>query len=129
MDPETNRFVRKAPNQNTFRLVPTRENLTQLKDNGGNFITEDLSLDSDNNLVLLDLEAISKNELSKFNLRVGDIIVTPYRNRNTLTRRRSGVRVLDLTKTAGGTSLGQIMRHVSRGFCEWAFLSKMNNFR
>ena len=32
------------------------------------------------------------------------------------------MRVLDLTKTAGGTSLRQIMRHVSRGFCEWAFL-------
>ena len=31
------------------------------------FITEDLSLDSDNNLVLLDLEAISQSELSKFN--------------------------------------------------------------
>ena len=46
------------------------------------FITEDLSLDSDNNLVLLDLEAISQSELSKFNPRVGDVIVTPYRNRN-----------------------------------------------
>ena len=47
---------RKAPNQNAFRLVPTRENLTYLKDNWVHFITEDLSLDSDNNLVLLDLE-------------------------------------------------------------------------
>ena len=33
LGPETNGFVRKAPNQNAFRLVPTRENLTYLKDN------------------------------------------------------------------------------------------------
>ena len=44
----------------------------------------------------------------------------PIRLNNQLTRRWSGVRVLDLAKTAGGTSLWQIMRHVSRGFCEWA---------
>ena len=81
---ETNGFIRKAPNQNSFRLVerPTRENLTYLKDNWVHFITEDLSLDSDNNLVLLDPEAISQNELSKFNPQVGDGIVSPYRNRN-----------------------------------------------
>ena len=79
---ETNGFIRKAPNQNASRLVPIRENLTYLKDNWVHFITEDLSLDSDNNLVLLDLEAISQSELSKFNPRVGDVRVTPYRNRN-----------------------------------------------
>ena len=82
MDTETNEIIRKAPNQNAFRLVPTRENLTYLKDNWVHFITEDLSLDSDNNLVLLDLKAISQSELSKFNPRVEDVIVTPYRNRN-----------------------------------------------
>ena len=53
-----------------------------MKDNWLHFITEDLSLDSDNNLVLLDLEAISQSELSKSNPQVGDVIVTPYRNRN-----------------------------------------------
>ena len=31
---------------------------------------------------MLDLEASSQNELSKFNPRVGDEIVTTYRNRN-----------------------------------------------
>ena len=82
MGTETIGFIRKAPNQNASRLVPTRENLTYLKDNWVHFITEDLSLDSDNNLVLLDLEAISQSELSKFNPRVGDVIVIPYRNRN-----------------------------------------------
>ena len=34
------------------------------------------------------------------------------------------MRVLDLVKTAGGTSLSQIVRHVSRGFSEWAFRSE-----
>ena len=45
-----------------------------------------------------------------------------------LTRRWSGVRVLDLAKTAGATSLWQIMRHVSWGFCEWAFFPRFKLF-
>ena len=53
-----------------------------MKDNWVHFITEHLSPDSDNNFVLLDLEAISQSELTKFNPRVGDVIVTPYRYRN-----------------------------------------------
>ena len=77
-----NRFVRKAPNQDAFRLVPTRKNLTYLKDNWVHFVIEDLSVDSNINLVLLDLEAISQNELSKFNPRVEDVTVKSYRNRN-----------------------------------------------
>ena len=77
--------MQKAPNRNAFRLVPTRENLTFLKDNWLHFITEDLSLDSDNNLVLLDLENISQSELSKSNPQLGGVIVTPYRNRNTFS--------------------------------------------
>ena len=44
---------------------------------------------------------------------------------NLLTRRWSGVRVLDLAKTAGGISLLQIMRHVSWGFCELTFFSEI----
>ena len=77
-----NGFVIKAPNQNAFRLVPTRENLTHLKDNWIYFVIEYLRLDSKNNLVFLDLEAISQNELSKFNPRVDGVTVAPYRNRN-----------------------------------------------
>ena len=46
----------------------------------------------------------------------------------SLTRRWSGVRVLGLAKTAGGTSLWQIMRHVSWGFCEWAFFQRFKLF-
>ena len=48
-----------------------------------------------------------------------------FSNGVLLTRRWSGVRVLDLAQTAGGTTLWQIMRHVSWGFCEWAFFSEV----
>ena len=45
-----------------------------------------------------------------------------------LTRRWSGVRVLGLAKTTGGTCLWQIMSHVYRGFCEWAFFLRLKLF-
>ena len=73
-----NGFVRKVPDQNAFKLVSIQENLTYLKDNWAHFVTQELSLDFDNNLVLLELEPISQKELSKFNTRVVEVIVIPY---------------------------------------------------
>ena len=39
-----------------------------------------------------------------------------------------GAGPMDLAKTVGGTYFSQIMRHVSRGFCEWAFFPRLKLF-
>ena len=67
-----------------------------------------------------------KNHDVDSNLNIDNRINASYDS--LLTRRWSGVPVLDLPETAGGTSLSQIMRHVSWDFYEWAFFPRFKPF-
>ena len=74
--------------------------------------------------------SLCRNQVDRASLRRESMGHASLRGKrwNGLTRRWSGVRVVDLAKTAGGTCLWQIMRHMSRSFCEWVFFPRLKLF-